>query len=82
MGEVVLLVCIECGREYHFEGAEEPPSDLTCEKCGNQVFRTFTDTARPDEVRLDHRESTEREMATDDPPGEATTGDLRDLNNP
>ena len=82
VGEVVLLVCIECGREYEFEGAEEPPEDLTCEKCGNQVFRRFEDTATPSEALTDFRESTDRDLATDDAEGDATDGDLYDLNNP
>lgn len=79
---VLLLVCIECGREYQFEGAEEPPDDLTCEKCGNQVFRRFDDTETPDDVQADFRDSTERDLATNDPEGDATPGDLYDLNNP
>lgn len=81
-GDVVLLVCIECGREEQFEGGEEPPSELTCEKCGNQVFRRFEDSAAPDEARAEFRESTERDLATDDPAGDATTGDLLDLDTP
>ena len=31
VGNVLLLVCLECGREYEYEGAEEPPEDLTFE---------------------------------------------------
>lgn len=79
---VVLLVCIECGREYQFEGDEDPPEELTCEKCGNTVFRRFDDTGAPDDVQADFRESTERDLATNDPEGDVTPGDLHDLNNP
>ncbi|HUG40788.1 MAG TPA: hypothetical protein VMM12_09895 [Longimicrobiales bacterium] len=79
---VMLLVCIECGREHQYEGAEEPPEDLTCEKCGNKVFRRFDDTGAPDDVQSDFRESTERDLAPNDPPGDVTPGDLYDLNNP
>lgn len=79
---VTLLVCLECGREYKFEGAEEPPEDLKCEKCGNTVFRPFDDSGSPDEVQQDFRDSTERDTSTDDPAGEVTRGDLHDLNNP
>lgn len=79
---VLLMVCLECGREYQFEGGEEVPEDLTCEKCGNEVFRRFDATESPDEVQSDFRDSTERELATDDPAGDATAGDLQDLNNP
>ena len=81
-GDVVLMVCVECGREYQYEGDEEPPSDLTCEKCGNQVFRRFEDSTAPGEAAADFRDSTERDLDTNDPAGDATTDDLRDLNNP
>lgn len=78
---VMLMVCIECGREYQFEGDDEVPEDLKCEKCGNTVFRRFDDTGAPDDVQADFRESTERDMATSDAEGETTAGDLHDLNN-
>ena len=81
-GDVVLMVCVECGREYQYEGGEEPPADLKCEKCGNQVFRRFEDSTAPDEVASDFRDSTERDLNTNDPAGDATKDDLRDLNNP
>lgn len=80
--DVVLMVCVECGREIEFEGGHRPPDDLECEKCGNQVFRRFEDSSSPDDVQADFRESTERDLATDDPGGDATPGDLHDLNNP
>jgi DNA-directed RNA polymerase subunit RPC12/RpoP len=79
---VMMLVCLECGKEYAFEGADEPPADLTCEKCGNVVFRRFDATATPDDVQADFAETTDRETATSDPPGDVTAGDLYDLNNP
>lgn len=81
-GDVVLMVCMKCGREYQFEGSESPPSDMKCEKCGNEVFREFADAASPGEERESFREETERDLATDDPAGDATAGDLQDLNNP
>ncbi|MDX1675385.1 MAG: hypothetical protein R3314_11370 [Longimicrobiales bacterium] len=80
--EVVLMTCIECGNEYMFEGGETPPDDLVCEKCGNEVFRRFEDTASPGEARSDFEDVTERDLDTDDPEGDATPGDLHDLNNP
>ncbi len=79
--DVVVLTCIECGRDYEFGGDEAPPGDLTCEKCGNQVFRRFDASKSPDEVESDFREATERDLATNDPAGDATAGDLHDLNN-
>ncbi len=78
-GDVVLLVCVECGREVQFEGGETPPSDMECEKCGNRVFRRF-DAASPDEARAEFREETERDMDTNDPPTDTEAGDLLDLN--
>lgn len=80
--EVVLLVCVACGREVQFEGGEEPPSDLTCEKCGGEVFRRFDDTAQPDEVQAEFEDATERDTATDQPASDTERGDLLDLNNP
>lgn len=79
-GEVVLLVCMSCGREYQFEAGEDPPGDLKCEKCGSEVFRRFDDAATPNEAQAEFREETERDLATDDPEGDATRGDLHDLN--
>jgi DNA-directed RNA polymerase subunit RPC12/RpoP len=78
--EVLLLVCMTCGREYQFESGDDPPGDLKCEKCGSEVFRRFDDAAVPDDAQADYRESTERDLATSDPEGEATRGDLHDLN--
>lgn len=79
---VLMLVCLECGKEYAFEGADEPPPDLVCEKCGNEVFRRFDATGSPDDVQEDFADSTERDLATSDPEGDVTPGDLYDLNNP
>lgn len=80
--DVLVMTCLECGREYEFENGEAPPPDLVCEKCGNRVFRRFEDSKEPDEVQEDFRDTTERELATNDPEGDATRGDLIDLNNP
>lgn len=79
--DVVLMVCIECGKEYFYED-EAPPDDLVCEKCGNEVFRRFEDTTAPGAAEQDFRDTTERDLDTDDPEGDATRGDLHDLNNP
>lgn len=80
--DVVLMVCIECGTEYEFDADDGPPTDLVCEKCGNEVFRRFEDTASPDEVEAEFRSTTERDLDPDDPGGDATAGDLHDLNSP
>jgi DNA-directed RNA polymerase subunit RPC12/RpoP len=77
---VLVQVCLECGREYHFL-EEEPPADLRCEKCGNIVFRSFFAETEPDEVVEDFRESTERDTGTTDPSTDVSRGDLHDLRN-
>jgi len=79
-GAVLVLVCLECGREYHFD-QPEPPDNLQCERCGNLVFRSFRAERTPDEVQQDYADSTERDVATDDPATDVTLGDLQDLNN-
>jgi predicted nucleic acid-binding Zn-ribbon protein len=77
-GEVLVQVCIECGKEYTFDAA--PPDTLKCEKCGGVVFRSFP-SGEEDEARKDFRESTERDVGTEDPATDVTPGDLRDLRN-
>jgi hypothetical protein len=77
---VLVQICLECGKEYMFEN-QQPPEDLTCEKCGNTVFRPFFANTRSDEAADDFRESTERDVLTTDSPSDVTRGDLHDLNN-
>ena len=77
---VLVQVCQVCGKEYTFDD-EPPPADLTCEKCGNRVFRSFFDVASADEVEEDFRAATERDLATDDPATDVTAADIRDLDN-
>jgi predicted nucleic acid-binding Zn-ribbon protein len=79
-GSVLVQICIECGKEYMFDSGE-PPDDLTCEKCGNGVFRSFHANARPDEASEDFRETTDRDLLTTDSASDVTSGDLHDLNN-
>ncbi len=81
VGEVVVMVCVECGEEYPFD--REPPEDLVCDRCGNSVFRTFIGQApRDDEAEEDFRDSTERDLAADAGASDVRPGDLYDLNNP
>ncbi|MBI4544014.1 MAG: hypothetical protein HY703_02325 [Gemmatimonadetes bacterium] len=61
---------------------QSPPAELVCVKCGNRVFRSFFDVARPDEVERDFRESTERDLAPNDDEADVTRADILDLNNP
>ena len=78
---VTTQVCVECGNEYYFDDADAP-EDLTCERCGNKVFRAFFADTSNDEVVADFRQTTERDLNTDDPATDVTRGDLFDLNNP
>ncbi len=82
VAEVTVLVCVECGREYPFEG--EPPDELVCDRCGNGVFRSFSAGApgRGDEAEDDFQETTERDLAADSSGSDVEPGDLQDLNNP
>jgi hypothetical protein len=75
---VLTLVCFTCGREYHFD--EGPPDDLTCEKCGGTVFRSFFSADPSDEVARDFADSTERDLDPDDPATDTMPGDVIDLN--
>jgi hypothetical protein len=59
----------------------EPPENLTCEKCGSTVFRSFYARTKEDEAQADFREATERDVAPDDPATDVTRGDLQDLGN-
>lgn len=77
-GGILIQICVECGREYTYED-EPPPEDMTCEKCGGAVFRTYYDTETPSEAERDFEETTGRDMHPDDPEGDTTTGDLVDL---
>lgn len=80
--DVVLLVCVKCGREVQHEGGEEPPEGLKCEKCGNEVFRRFDATTTPNEAQEAFRESTDRDTSMEDTAEATTEQDLLDLNNP
>ena len=78
---VLVQVCVECGKEYFFDDAP-PAADLTCERCGNTVFRSFFDVTDGDEVAADFEASTSRDITPEDPATEVSRGDLFDLNNP
>jgi predicted nucleic acid-binding Zn-ribbon protein len=77
---VLVQICIECGKEYTFDD-RSTPEDLTCEKCGNTVFRAFHASRRSDEAADDFRDSTDRDVLTTDSASDVTRGDLHDLNN-
>lgn len=75
---ILVQICVECGREYTFDD-EPPPDDLTCDKCGGGVFRSYYEPDEKSEAGLDFEETTGRDMNPDDPEGETTSGDLVDL---
>jgi len=78
-GGVLTLVCLKCGTEYYFaEG--RPPEGITCEKCGNGVFREFYSPEEGDEAAEDFEDSTGRDMDPDDAEGDTLPGDVLDLN--
>jgi hypothetical protein len=79
-GGVLVQVCLECGRQYYFDD-EEPSGTLTCDRCGNGVFRSFFAESRPSEASVDFAETTERDVTPEDPATDITRGDLQDLNN-
>ncbi len=79
MGEagILTLVCLRCGTEYYFE--DEPPESLSCDKCGNQVFRSF-DSNPGDEAAQDFVDATARDLNLDDAEGDTLPGDIIELN--
>lgn len=79
-GSVLVQVCLECGKEYMF-AEQQAPEELTCDKCGNSVFRSFYAKTTADEAADDFRDSTERDVLTTDPATDVTRGDLHDLGN-
>jgi hypothetical protein len=76
---VLTLVCFQCGKEYFFDDGA-PPEDLTCEKCGGTVFRSFFSPDPSDEVARDFEDSTARDLDPDDPATDTMEGDVLDLN--
>lgn len=77
---ILIQICVECGKEYTFD--DEPPAeDLTCSKCGNQVFRSYFEARGYDEVESDFRASTERDLEPNEPESDVTKSDILDLNN-
>lgn len=75
---IVTLVCLKCGTEYYFAD-DEPPQGMTCEKCGNTVFRSFN-SAESSEAAEDFEETTGRDLDPDDAEGDTLPGDVLDLN--
>lgn len=77
--EVLTQVCLKCGKEYYFDD-EPPPPELRCEKCGNGVFRSYHTAVGANEAAAEFEEVTHRDLDPDDAEGDATQGDVLDLN--
>jgi hypothetical protein len=78
VGEVQILICMQCGKEFLYE-TEPPPVGLCCDKCGNGVFRAYVVATHADDVEQEFREETERDLGPEEGPTEVTDDDLRDL---
>ena len=78
---MLTLVCLTCGKEKYF--TDQPPeNDVTCDRCGGTVFRSFFTPTVQDVATLSQLEETARSVALDEESPDTTEGDLRDLNNP
>lgn len=75
---VLTLVCVKCGTEYYFDD-HDPPETMTCEKCGNKVFRSFY-SSEDNEAVNDFEETIHRDLDPDDAEGDTLPGDVLDLN--
>ena len=76
---VLTLVCFKCGTEYYFTQSD-PPEGISCEKCGNTVFREFFSPRSDDEAARDFEDTTARDLDPDDAEGDTLPGDVLDLN--
>lgn len=76
--EVLTLVCFKCGTEYYYTDTR-PEEGISCEKCGNTVFREFHSNPG-DEAAADFQDSTARDLDPDDAEGDVLPGDVMDLN--
>ncbi|HET7273727.1 MAG TPA: hypothetical protein VFI91_01020 [Longimicrobiaceae bacterium] len=76
---VLTLVCLKCGTDYRFEG-NDPPPEVSCEKCGGTVFRSFFSPTDGDEAAQDFHDTTDRDLDADDAEGDTAPGDVLDLN--
>jgi hypothetical protein len=74
---IVTMICLTCGNEKFF--TDRVPDALTCDRCGNTVWRQFATPTEPDEATLDQLESQARSIQYGDPSPETTLDELRDL---
>ena len=76
--EILTLVCFKCGTEYYFSDGSQP-QEMTCEKCGNTVFREFDTPAADDEAAASAAEEQARSMAYGDASPDTAPGEVMDL---
>ena len=56
-------------------------AEVTCDRCGNSVWRQFDTPTAPDEATIDQLESQARSIQYGDPSPETTPDELADLDN-
>jgi DNA-directed RNA polymerase subunit RPC12/RpoP len=74
---VVTLVCLTCGNELFFD--KTVPDDVTCERCGGSVFRTFATPTERDDASIAQLEDQARSISYGDSSPDTSEGDVRDL---
>ena len=77
---LLTLVCLTCGNRKYYD--DTPPNRVTCEQCGNTVFRNFFSPTEADEATVEQLEETRRQIALDDVSPDTAPDDVRELNNP
>ena len=76
---IVSLVCITCGNEKHYD--QQVPASVTCDKCGNTVWRQFATPTAADEATIDQLEMQSRSIELGDASPETSPEELRELDN-
>ena len=74
---LVTMICLTCGNEKSF--SDRVPAALTCNRCGNTVWRQFATPTEPDEATIDQLEMQARPMDYGDPSPGTTREELGEL---
>ena len=74
---IVTLVCLTCGNELFFD--KSVPDNVTCERCGGSVFRTFATPTVRDDASIAQLEDQARSISYGDSSPDTSEGDVRDL---
>jgi hypothetical protein len=74
---VVTLICLTCGKERFY--TQDVPATVSCDQCGNTVFRTFATPTEPDDAAIDAAEAQARSISYGDSSPDTTRDDVRDL---